>query len=204
MGVAHQKPGLFIGSGTIVLLALPLLTLQSGQPMPLLFAALFLVLICVTDTLRGKIPNFACLTAILAAFSWHGMHAGWSGVWFALLGLVAGFFLLLLPYLLGGMGAGDVKALAALGALLGAAAIFQVFLYTALAGGALAVLQMIFRNGTLKSLRAGFDRLRLFLYTRDPGLLRPGHDTRSQRFPYAAAIALGFLARNQWGDLIKF
>ena len=45
---------------------------------------------------------------------------GAAGLWTALLGLLAGFVLLLIPYLLGGMGAGDVKALAALGALLGA------------------------------------------------------------------------------------
>ncbi|MBW2186737.1 MAG: prepilin peptidase [Deltaproteobacteria bacterium] len=45
--------------------------------------------------------------------------AGFSGFTTSVAGLVTGLLLLIIPYLMGGMGAGDVKALAALGALLG-------------------------------------------------------------------------------------
>jgi hypothetical protein len=50
--------------------------------------------------------------------------------------------------------------------------------------------------------RAGWQTLRTFFYTHDLGLLKPAAGGESLRFPYAAAIALGFLAHARWGALI--
>jgi prepilin peptidase CpaA len=93
---------------------------------------------CLFDLHGRRIPNRltfgAALAALVAApfsdaMSLQTITEGW------LLGL-----LLWMPiYALGGMGAGDVKLLAAIGAWLGPVGVFQAALYTAIAGGILAL-----------------------------------------------------------------
>ncbi|MCK4621466.1 MAG: prepilin peptidase [Desulfuromonadales bacterium] len=168
----------------------------------IVFASLFLLLICTTDTLYSKIPNMFTLLLTLSGFGLHFRLEGAVGLWTALLGLLTGFSLLLIPYLLGGMGAGDVKALAALGSLLGAGTILQVALYMFLAGGLMSVLHYLCNRNLLTQCRAGLSCLAVFLYTRDIKIFKPEPNGESLRFPYAAAIAFGFFAHTYWGDLI--
>ena len=175
---------------------------QGRGDLPIVFASLFLFSICVTDTLYSKIPNLFTLLLTLCGFAWHAWLAGPAGLLTALWGLLAGFALLLVPYLLGGMGAGDVKALAALGALLGAGPIFQVFLYMALAGGLMAVLHYACNRNLLEQCRELLRSLRLFCYTRDWQVVKPDPRSETLRFPYAAAITFGFFAHAGWGRLI--
>jgi len=78
---------------------------------------------------------------LLAAFGVSGISVGAS-----LAGFVLGMTLMLPGYLFGATGAGDVKLFAALGALLGPAAIATAFFYTALAGGVLAVIVALGRR----------------------------------------------------------
>ncbi|APG26968.1 hypothetical protein A7E78_03445 [Syntrophotalea acetylenivorans] len=165
-----------------------------------LAASSFLFLICASDTLFSKIPNLFNLVWVLFAFGYHIYNTGLAGFSLAFLGLFAGLALFLIPFLMGGMGAGDVKALAALGALLGPATIFQVFIYTALWGGIMGLLQCLFvpqlRQACMEWMRA----LR-------SGLLPANSITdiprQTLRFPYAAAIAFGYYAYISWGGLLK-
>jgi len=64
-------------------------------------------------------------------------------------GTALGFLFLLLPYLYGGIGAGDVKLLAVYGALLGPDLIISAFLYGAILGGAIALYKKFKRENTL-------------------------------------------------------
>ncbi len=76
------------------------------------------------DLSSGRIPNYLTFGGALAGLGFQlGFH-GLPGLLDGLAGLGLGFILLLVPYLLGGMGAGDVKASAALGAWLGLPAPF--------------------------------------------------------------------------------
>jgi prepilin peptidase CpaA len=165
-------------------------------------ASLFLLLICATDTLYAKIPNMFVLALTLCGFGLHIWLAGVAGMWTALLGLLAGFVVLIIPYLLGGMGAGDVKALAALGTLLGAGTILQVALYMALFGGLMSILHYLCSRNLLAQCLAGVNSLKVFLYTRDIKIFKPDSSSESLRFPYASAIAFGFFAHTYWGNLI--
>jgi prepilin peptidase CpaA len=180
-------------------MALALGQLRPGATLPLLFASAFLFLCCATDTFLGEIPNSLNLALILSAMFYHGVTSGAAGVGTALLGLLLGCALLLIPYLLGGMGGGDVKALAALGALLGPAAIFQMFLYTGLIGGGLALLHYATAR-TPSTVRPHL--LRTFLGTGDWQVLRPRNAAWNERFPYAAALCFGFFAYHKWGGLL--
>lgn len=180
-------------------MALALGQLRPGETLPLLFASAFLFLCCATDTFLGEIPNPLNLSLIMSSLLYHGLASGASGVGTTLLGLLLGGALLMIPYLLGGMGGGDVKALAALGALLGPAAIFQIFLFTGLIGGGLALLHYV------TAPTPGGERphpLRTFLGTGDWSVLKPRKEAAQARFPYAAALCFGFFAHHSWGGLL--
>jgi prepilin peptidase CpaA len=193
-------PRYLIGLSAMTIAAYFMYTSWS-QTFTIFFGSSFLFLICVTDTFYTKIPNLANLVLMMAAMAFHCHSAGFSGFLFALEGLLLGLALLLVPYLLGGMGAGDVKALAALGALLGPGEIFQVFLYASIVGGILALLYYVlaFTFNLRKKWAAVWMALKTFLYSKDPRCLRPALTGEQLRFPYAAAIAFGFFVHIGWG-----
>lgn len=169
----------------------------------MLFASAFLCLITCTDTLRGRIPNSVTFPLLAGAVSYHLYQAGPTGLAFALLGGLTGFLLLLGPYLLMGLGGGDVKALAALGALLGPWAIFQIFLFTGLIGGLLSLLYMALAGQLAGKMQAWLTALKVAAYCRrlPAGGLTDGAKVRL-RFPYAPAITFGYFAFVRWGGLV--
>jgi prepilin peptidase CpaA len=69
----------------------------------------------------------------------HAAWAGWRGFGHSVLGLLLGLSFLFVFYLLGGMGAGDVKLMGAAGALLGAPHVAYAFVLTGLLGGLMAM-----------------------------------------------------------------
>ncbi len=104
---------------------------------------------------------------------------------------------------MGGVGAGDVKALAALGALLGPLHVLQVFIYTALIGGGMAVLHYAMSGRLMNRISTWKNVLLIFISTRDVQNLPQLNTTEKLRFPYAAAFAFGFFAYTVWGGLIN-
>jgi prepilin peptidase CpaA len=105
----------------------------------------------------------------------------------SLIGLALGFALMMPGHLFGATGAGDVKLMAAIGAILGPALIVSAFLFTAIAGGVLAV-AVAARRHRLADTLAGTKQL-----IAAPADAR--HELRSataaQRFAYGPAIAVG-------------
>lgn len=108
--------------------------------------AVALTISCVTDILHRRIPNFVTLPTVLIALLIYSMIGGLKGFLFSLGGLSAGFLFFLLPYLLGGMGAGDVKLMAAVGAVLGFDDVVISLLFIAVSGGILATGLMLHRG----------------------------------------------------------
>ena len=159
--------------------------------------------IVVTDTLTRKIPNPLILAAILLGLAVNAHAGSLQGAAASLAGMTVGLTLLLPFYLTGGMGAGDVKALAALGSLSGAATILQVFLYTALIGGALSLLHYCCTSDLRQLSRVTLDRLRALRYSGQPAPPASQPVRTQQRLPYAAAIAFGFIAFCQWGPIVS-
>lgn len=91
----------------------------------------FITAAALTDYQSRKIPNWLTVPAAVLALLYHTFAPGGFGPWMSLAGFAIGFCLLLLPWILGGGGMGDVKMLAALGAWLG-----PVFILVAFALGA--------------------------------------------------------------------
>lgn len=86
-----------------------------------------------------RIPNLLTGSAAGLAILLSLMHGVEQSVTSALLGLVLGGALMLPGYIWGGTGGGDVKLLAAVGAFLGPGLVARTFLYSAVAGGVLAI-----------------------------------------------------------------
>lgn len=93
----------------------------------------------VTDLKSRRIPNLLTFGAALAAIVAHGYAAGWTGAGTSIAGWLVGAAFFFPFFALGGMGAGDVKLMAAVGAWLGPGAIVWVALYSSIAGAVMAL-----------------------------------------------------------------
>ncbi len=101
------------------------------------------------DYSQQRVPNWLNLALIVAGFTVQGWYFGWSGIATGLGGMLTGFGLLIVPWMMNGMGAGDVKLMAAIGVWMGAALAFYSFGLGAVIGGAVAVI-MIVSTGRLR------------------------------------------------------
>ena len=84
-------------------------------------------LIAWGDLLHYRISNRAVLLTLMMGLAWNASNALWIGAAMGLLGVLVGFVLLVPFYAMGGVTAGDVKWLAALGAWYGPRGIVGVF-----------------------------------------------------------------------------
>ncbi len=144
------------------------------------------------DVKTHRIPNYLTLSSALAGLGFQFCFHGWWGLRDGCLGLILGFFLMLLPYLMGGMGAGDVKAMAALGAWLGPWRTILLFAYMAMAGGVLAVGVLWWRGLLMSRIRQGWAFLLNWLLLGRGGLRpRGAFSPETPGLPYGVAMALG-------------
>jgi prepilin peptidase CpaA len=139
------------------------------------------------DVRTRRVPNALTLSLAAAGLAFAVAGIGRVTVLGALAGMAIGFALMLPGHLFGATGAGDVKLFAAAGALLGPAATATAFLYTALAGGALALL-VAAQRGRLQRTVHGAAQL-VTTAAANAGQIEAA--TENNRFPYAPAIAVG-------------
>ena len=165
-------------------------------------ASIYFIIACYVDAVKMKIPNILNASLLVSGFLLNTFHGHFHGAGVAVLGICVGFLLVILPHLLGGMGAGDVKALASLGALTGPSGIFQIFLYTGLYGGGLALLYFLFQKDIKKKLSTAWQNILSFFLFKKAEFSRPKSKSTSIRFPYSSAIAFGYYSFMLWGDLL--
>jgi len=149
-----------------------------------------LLIATIVDLRTRRIPNE--LTGTMAAAGLGLAVAGWSGLSITgvVLGCAIGLALMLPGHLLGATGAGDVKLMAAIGTLIGPLLIIKAVLFTALAGGVLAVMVAIQRQ-RLRVALAGTGRM----MASPAGVKREvAAKTKASRFAYGPAIAIGSMA----------
>ena len=161
--------------------------MQSSDALVTAVVAIGMGAAAVIDLRTRRIPNI--LTATLAAIGIGLAAAGFGrvGLGAALLGCLLGLAFMMPGHIFGATGAGDVKLLAAAGALLGPKDTIYAFLYTAIAGGVLALIVAVARrrlSQTLEStsrLVAGGEQARTEIES----------TSSDNRFAYAPAIAIG-------------
>lgn len=107
-------------------------------------SVVLLTLICIfTDLKYRKIYNHFTFSAVILGLGFNGVINGWGGVVFSLQGFFVGGIVLLVFFMAGGVGAGDVKYLAAAGSLLGAGFVFRAAVTGIIIGG-IGVLMYMF------------------------------------------------------------
>lgn len=157
------------------------------------FLLIALLVVCViTDLKERKIYNKVLLPFLIVGLMLNAV-GGISGLAYALGGTAIGFTILLIPYFLGGMGAGDVKLLAVIGGLKGTMFVLTTALYMALAGGILALCVILFRKGALYRIK----QIAMFLGGLRSGMKIPvflDKEALNATYPYGVAIAIGAVA----------
>lgn len=108
---------------------------STPQALPLLAVLVVTAIAAVTDLRHGVIPNRLTLCAFVVAVVGHAWWGGWAGFGFAWLGAGACAVVPLLLFVRGGMGGGDVKLLAAIGAMVGTMQGLRIQLYAYLLAG---------------------------------------------------------------------
>ena len=129
-----------------MVLGQPSLT-ETGQILLGILAAIA----AIFDIRYRRIPNWLVLAGILVGFAWNVSSSGWPGLGRASAGLGLGFILYFPLYLLRARGAGDVKLLAAVGAVTGPLNCLWIFLLTAILGGIIALFLLLFRGRVRQS-----------------------------------------------------
>ena len=146
---------------------------------------LLMLSVLITDATKKKIYNIQTYPAMLGGLALGCLLGSWQGLWASFLGLVVGMALLFVFYLVGGIGAGDVKLLGAIGALKGATFVVWTLYYTALIGGAMALALIIWKGMVRQTLG------NIVQFIRNP--LNPPVVDAPQYLPYGVAISLGCL-----------
>src|SRR6476646_5782070 len=121
----------------------------------------------ICDVRTRRIPNWLTFGATLGAVAYGAVTSGLSGAGVALGGWLVGAALLFPFFALGGMGAGDVKLVAAIAAWLGPFESVWLAIYASIAGGVIAVVVALFTG----YLRTAFSNLYvMFMHWRVQGV----------------------------------
>lgn len=152
----------------------------------------FLAVALVTDIKTMRIPNWITGSALLAGLLTQGLINGWHGLLIAGGGAAAGFIVLLLMYLIGAVGAGDVKLFAGIGAWTGTLFTLQVVMYSVLFGALVGWIIVLKRREIFGRSHKIISAISGFMLFRSPPLLRK-KDSELLRFPFMLAVIPGFI-----------
>ncbi len=159
----------------------------------------FTAIAALCDLRTKRLPNWLTVPAFLAGLTFHVVHGAvdqglggaWDGLLFAMGGFATGLGALLVLWLVGGGGGGDVKLMGALGAWLGIKLTLQVFVVS-------AVLVLLFAAGVLAyhALRMGMSYTRKHYWTSSEAGETDQEDAlsatsgRRRLMPYGVPVAL--------------
>jgi prepilin peptidase CpaA len=165
-----------------------------AQHWPVWFVTVALIVAAVIDGWILKVPNWLTFPFIASgwvySFAFHGLDGlGWS-----ILGTIVGLALLLPAYSIGGMGAGDVKLLAGVGAWVWPLATLYAFCLSAVVGAVMAVLMVLARKAWPKHRDQFWSILFEIWAIKDPNQLAAIAAERKPTMlllPYGIPIAIG-------------
>ena len=155
---------------------------------------LILLLICTaTDLTWHRIPNTVLLPALVVAVMLQTSSDGLNGFLTAIAGTIAGLVFLMPHYVMGGMGAGDVKLLAVVGAFLGPWGVLIAGAATLVAGAVLGIAYIVLRSLTpMMSYQIWkLTQLQFVSHWHATAPIPAATSIRGNRFAYAPAIAAG-------------
>jgi prepilin peptidase CpaA len=164
-------------------------------------ACFILAVAAYIDWKDHRVPNWITFTGFAAGLVFHLLPGG-SGIGFALLGALVGLLTLIVPYALNGMGAGDVKLMAAVGAWVGPAITIQAFVWIAIVGGVMGIGGVLLNGRSRERLKNMLLAGKNMFMMRE---LQTGAENNAPKrvlLPYGVPIAFGFFAYFLFGGLV--
>ncbi len=170
-----------------------------------------LILAAVIDGFELKVPNWITFPLVISGWIYSAVAAGaqdmlwYEGLGWSLFGTLVGLVLLLPAYAIGGMGAGDVKLLAGVGAWMHGKHTFFAFCASAVVGAVIAVGMVIYRKSLKKHANQFWMILGEILTIRDPNQLSTIAAERKSAMlllPYGIPIAIGTIGYFVWTGML--
>jgi prepilin peptidase CpaA len=153
-----------------------------------------LLLAAIYDRRSHVIPNLLTYPTMLIGLAYHCFTNGLDGFLFSAGGLALGIGIFILPYVMGGMGAGDAKLMGAVGSILGPRGVFIAFLFSGVVGGVYALILLLIKHEYGKEFIGKYVKiLKTFIYTGQFVSLPASKKEGGPKLPYGIAIALGTL-----------
>jgi prepilin peptidase CpaA len=182
---------------------------------PIWVVTITLIVAAVIDGWKLKVPNWITFPMILSGWI-YGLFStgsfGWEGLAASLVGTAVGLALLLPAYAIGGMGAGDVKLLAGVGAWLGAAYLWEgvkttffAFCVSAVVGGVLAVVMVLIQRKWKKHQDQFITIAHEIVTLGNPSELASIAAKRKSSMmllPYGIPIAIGTIGYFAWSGML--
>jgi len=171
------------------------------------FVSLFCVVAAYIDGTQLKVPNAITFPMIIAGWLYssfaYGMAGeGWYlGLLWSIGGTAVGLACLYPFYAIGGMGGGDVKMLAAVGAWVHSSMTISAFFLSAFIGGLMAILMIVFSKSATKHYYQFFGILNEIVAVKDPEKLSEIAAARKHTMrllPYGIPIAIGTILHFAW------
>ncbi|OAS16243.1 hypothetical protein A8708_19675 [Paenibacillus oryzisoli] len=122
---------------------------------------IFIAVAFALDVRFSKLPNKLTMCGAVFGVMFHVWSEGWNGFLFSMLGAGVGFLLVFVLYVIGALGAGDVKLFGAIGAIMGAMFVIQTLVYAILWAGLIG----LFLLSVQRKIRATSRKLSGWLFT---------------------------------------
>lgn len=161
------------------------------------FVCLVLIVAAYIDGKQLRVPNWITFPMFLAGLAFNVWLSGWTGLGEGLLGGLVGLLCLLPLYAVGGMGAGDVKLMAGVGAWLGASVTFYAFCVSAIVGAVMAVGMVLYRRRFVQHYANFVIILTEWMQTKNPrelSRLAAERKPTMMLLPYGIPICVGSIA----------
>jgi prepilin peptidase CpaA len=179
-----------------------------AETWPAWVVTITLVVAAIIDGLKLKVPNWITFPMIISGWLYSATlspYPGWEGVWLSLIGTAVGLAVLLPAYAVGGMGAGDVKLMAGVGAWMWGSVTLAAFAVSALVGGVIAIGMVLARGSWNKHKNQFWSILNEIATVKDPEKLAEIAAERKPRMfllPYGIPIAIGSIAYFAWSGML--
>ena len=167
---------------------------------PIWLVTVTLIVAAVIDGLQLKVPNWITFPMIISGWVYSATLSGypwWEGLLYSLLGTAIGLALLLPAYAIGGMGAGDVKLMAGIGAWVWCTVTLYAFAFSAIIGGVIAVGMVLYGKAWDKHKDQFWLIFNEIIAVKDPeklAVIAAERKPSMMLLPYGIPIAIGTIA----------
>ncbi len=175
---------------------------------PVWFVTITLVVAAIIDGRELKVPNWITFPMVASGWVYSATlsaYPGWEGLVYSLIGTAIGLGLLLPAYAIGGMGAGDVKLMAGIGAWLWGTVTAYAFAVSAVVGGVIAIGMILWQKRWDKHQGQFWFILNEIMTVKDPEKLAEIAADRKPTMmllPYGIPMAIGSIAYFAWAGML--